>query len=89
MKPPNMSLKKCSCKAEEWTSVRPWLAVGNLSRAVRSELRGLLQLQKPTCEVTVMEPRKQWQGVTYNAHTSPHAANAKCSGILPEMPGSA
>ena len=36
-------------------------AVGNLSRAVRGELRRRLKLQTPTCEVALAAPKKAWR----------------------------
>lgn len=34
---------------------------GNLSRAVRGELRGRLALQRPTCAVSLASPKKAWR----------------------------
>ena len=41
LKPPNVILKKCSCHADSWTSVSPWLAGSERREAVPGSERGV------------------------------------------------
>ena len=71
-------------------------AVGNLSRAVRGELRRRLKLQTPTCEVALAAPKKVWRpppggnarGKRQGATAVEQPARGKMTVVLPQTEGS-
>jgi hypothetical protein len=81
----------------------PWVyfcgapAVGNLSRAVRRELRSVLALQRPTCEVSVAPAKKAWRPpprgnargvrVTSGATAVEQPPRGKMTVLLPQVAG--
>ena len=71
-------------------------AVGNLSRAVRGELRRRQNLQTPTCEVALAAPKKVWRppprgnarGKRHGATAVEQQARGKMTVVVPQAEGS-